>query len=48
MSRWYETHLAKVDLCVRAHARLANEVDDPLLALVAREVEAPGEVAAVA
>ena len=38
------THLAKIDLCVRAHPGLADEIDDPLLALVAREVEALREV----
>ena len=39
-------HLSEIDLCVCAHPGLADEVDDPLFALVALEVEALREVAA--
>ena len=42
-----KTNLLQVDLCVGAHARLADEVDDPLLALIGGEVKTLGEVPAV-
>ena len=40
-----KTDLLQVDLRVGAHARLADEVDDPLLALITRKVEALREIA---
>ena len=38
-------HLLQINLSVSPHARLANEVDDPFLALALREFERRGKVA---
>ena len=38
------TNLLEVDFGVRTHTGFADEVDDPLLAFVTREVESLGEV----
>lgn len=39
------TYLPKINLRVCAHASLANEVHNPLLALVTRKIEALREIA---
>ena len=42
----WRTYLLKIDLGIRAHTGLADEVDDPLLTLIVGQVEALGKVAA--
>ncbi len=36
--------LFKINFCVLTHARLANEVDNPLFAFVAGQIQAVGEI----